>query len=530
MRISAYLFPLFLSLALFSLAGCGGAKKNRLAEARACIESGEYEAAVSLLDESLASGPDAEALWLRAKAREALGDPQAAAADLERAAALVAEAAKEDPAAADRPFLDDLYARLFRLRCPFDRSEFSARGYSPPDLSFGPQDAQRLGTFLTAYERIRPNDARPKLLLGKCCLLGGYYAQAYNYFSACLRLAGEDPWVYKWRGDAARRLMDSGDARLAGRMRNRALDNYNRAIELDGRTPAFYYARGVYYEYTGRPDKALEDFKRALRLDPRFAPAHFDAALVLRNTGRVEQALEHLSSCIEADPDFPDAYFQRAYIYFAYNRRLKDVPSFRRACELARADLEKLLSLMPYSYDGWCLYGDVLRWSNDLEAAARAFRKALECNPRGHNAWYRLGDVYGLMGKWDECYAALTRAIECCDDLDPQYYLYWFTRGKYRQIAARSFAGEGEIERAAELHKQAVADFEQTWRNYKRLVFHQAAREGRNPVTLTADEAENLRCILSLWTASCRALGDEKKLKELLSLMGNYRRGAVLRD
>ena len=55
---------------------------------------------------------------------------------------------------------------------------------------------------------------------------------------------------------------------------DKALADYNKAIELDGKQPGFLVGRGTVYEEKGQLEQALADYSKALELNSEWAAAH----------------------------------------------------------------------------------------------------------------------------------------------------------------------------------------------------------------------------------------------------------------
>ena len=47
-----------------------------------------------------------------------------------------------------------------------------------------------------------------------------------------------------------------------------AIENFNKAIELDPNSAAFYSARGLVYVELGKHQEAINDYNKAIELDP----------------------------------------------------------------------------------------------------------------------------------------------------------------------------------------------------------------------------------------------------------------------
>ncbi len=95
---------------------------------------------------------------------------------------------------------------------------------------------------------------------------------------------------------------------------NRAIESYQRALELD---PTNVNARtdlGTAYFYSGRPKDALQEYQKSLEIDPRHEPTLFNMIVVhLEGTHDLAAAEKALSRLQKLNPSYPqlDAMRQR---------------------------------------------------------------------------------------------------------------------------------------------------------------------------------------------------------------------------
>ena len=152
----------------------------------------------------------------------------------------------------------------------------------------------------------------------------GLYEEAIEDLTTALEQTEEDDdyqWVYANRGFAHTQLGEY----------ERALDDFDAAIELD---PSYTYAydwRGFDYLQLDRCAEAVADFSEALALDE----AGYDYKWVYANRGYCqielgdyEQAIDDLSQALDLDPDYAWAYQQRSRAYGAlaqYDEALADL-------------------------------------------------------------------------------------------------------------------------------------------------------------------------------------------------------------
>jgi tetratricopeptide (TPR) repeat protein len=158
-----------------------------------------------------------------------------------------------------------------------------------------------------------------------------------------------DAVAYYMRGAMSAGFADAGNGRISqsdyDNAMQRAISDYNKAIELDPKYIDAYVARGRAYTSQSFDDaRALADFNEAIKLDPNnarvfrargdfywmnlelndpAAPAPYTAA-----------ALGDYNKAIELDPAYGEAYTQRSLFHAIFGRYA-----------LAKADLAKALDI-----------------------------------------------------------------------------------------------------------------------------------------------------------------------------------------
>ena len=86
-----------------------------------------------------------------------------------------------------------------------------------------------------------------------------------------------------------------------------ALDEVNKAVEMDPKAPLNYLSRGIgnYYlpaAFGGGPELAVKDFERAIELDARSAEAYLWLGVSLRKLSREADARKALAKAVELNP------------------------------------------------------------------------------------------------------------------------------------------------------------------------------------------------------------------------------------
>jgi tetratricopeptide (TPR) repeat protein len=87
-----------------------------------------------------------------------------------------------------------------------------------------------------------------------------------------------------------------------------ALDEVNKAIQLDPKNPLGYVSRGVgnYYlpsQFGGGTDKAIPDFEKAIEMDPKLAEAYLWLGVAERKANRNADARKAFEKSLQLNPN-----------------------------------------------------------------------------------------------------------------------------------------------------------------------------------------------------------------------------------
>jgi tetratricopeptide (TPR) repeat protein len=98
---------------------------------------------------------------------------------------------------------------------------------------------------------------------------------------------------------------------------------------------------GISHQNTGKPEKALADFNRAIEIDPQKADGYLGRANTLNTLGQYSDAIEDYDRAMEIEPTMAESTLANAYV----NRG--SAYSHLGQYEKAIADYEKGLELDP---------------------------------------------------------------------------------------------------------------------------------------------------------------------------------------
>lgn len=213
-----------------------------------------------------------------------------------------------------------------------------------------------------------------------------------------------------------------------------AIDNYERAVELDPEAGYPHVALAELYDRMRQSERALEEANRALELDPDIAAAHRILGRIyfsmLRNgaAGEVEQlAINAFQETVRLDPGDVESRSNLARLLIVT----------RRADE-ATEHLEEIVRQVPSAYYEMFLLAQVRQADGQTEAAIGLLKQSLAVEPRQAEAREMLIPLLLAEQRYREIADVYEAALELVPgDLDSRIRL------------ADALANDGQLEAAA---------------------------------------------------------------------------------
>ncbi len=119
--------------------------------------------------------------------------------------------------------------------------------------------------------------------------------------------------LLKAKPDAQKHFQQGAALHKEGEL-DKALAEYDKAVELYPRYPEVYYNRGLAYRQKDELARAVADYSRAIRLDPKYVPAYANRGYVYYKLGRLDKALADFDKILELDPGNANAKESRNII------------------------------------------------------------------------------------------------------------------------------------------------------------------------------------------------------------------------
>ena len=113
-----------------------------------------------------------------------------------------------------------------------------------------------------------------------------------------------------------------------------AIQDYNKAIELDPDFVDAYNNRGIDKHSLGDKIGAIQDYNKAIELDPYKADVYYNRAIAKSRLGDGRGAIQDYNKAIEFDPSHGSAYHNRGGAKFKLEDYIGAIQDYNKAIEL----------------------------------------------------------------------------------------------------------------------------------------------------------------------------------------------------
>jgi lipoprotein NlpI len=126
---------------------------------------------------------------------------------------------------------------------------------------------------------------------------------------------------------------------------DRAIDDYNEALQLNPKHANALSNRGVAYGHKGEYDLAIQSYDEALRLNPRHLNALYNRGNAYTRKGEYDRAAQDYDQVLQLNPKHTNAYSSRGFVRFFQGQFTAAVPDFSEAVRFAPNNPYRILLL-----------------------------------------------------------------------------------------------------------------------------------------------------------------------------------------
>jgi tetratricopeptide (TPR) repeat protein len=259
--------------------------------------------------------------------------------------------------------------------------------------------------------------------------------------------------VVKKSPDKPRAHNNLGTAYRYKGLHNRAIEHYQRAIQLDPDYAYAYNNLGTAYRSRGQTDRAIENFRKAITLNPSYADAYNNLGSVYYSLGQTDRAIEHFKQAVQIYPNYLNPHMNLGIAYQA-----------KGLIEKAEEQYSLVIRLDTSYADAYNNLGNIYQSMGKINKAVEHYRIAINLKPDVSGIHFNLGTAHkslGLLGRAIENYQ---EAIRLAPDWDEPHFLLggiYLEQGKKeeaRRMLEQVLRINPDHERAGELIKELLQE------------------------------------------------------------------------
>ena len=154
----------------------------------------------------------------------------------------------------------------------------------------------------------------------------------------CDKAIGDYNAAIEFRGDAYNTIKNRGYCYSVTGQLNKAMADFDRMIALDPSKPDAYVDRGMVYYQINAFDNAIKQLDIAINLGPPDSKAYYDRGAAYQAKGAYDKAITDIDEAIALNDSNAEAHKARGDLYSLTGRGGLAVPEYKKACDLGNDD------------------------------------------------------------------------------------------------------------------------------------------------------------------------------------------------
>ena len=255
-----------------------------------------------------------------------------------------------------------------------------------------------------------------------------------------------DAFAYYWRSYKKRQLAKSeeaeGNTKEAHYKYKEALQDINKAIELNPDEACFYMSRACIKTDLKEQKSSLKDLNKIIEMDSEGADAHvyYWRSVIFSDLKQKEEALNDINQAIELWNDNAQYYYQRAYIKYAlFNKDKTAFEDYNKALYLCNQGKAYSLALLSehqiieigfimqkhpeyFNSESYYNIGDMKCKNGGFEAAIKDYEQVIAKDKKTPVPYYKIAIVYKKDKQTGEAIKYLDKAIKMKKDYIEAYF------------------------------------------------------------------------------------------------------------
>jgi len=191
---------------------------------------------------------------------------------------------------------------------------------------------------------------------------------------------------------------------------NKAISDYNQALQIDSNYASVYNNRGLTYHMKGDFGQAISDYNQALQINPNYTEAYSNRGEAYHMKGDLNQAIFNFNQALQINPNYVEAYNNRGLTY-----------SDKGDLSQAIYDYNQALQINPNLVEAYHNRGTAYLAKGDLNSAISDYNQALQINPNFAQAYHNRAIVYFLKGDYTRAWEDVRKAQALSFQINPEF-------------------------------------------------------------------------------------------------------------
>jgi tetratricopeptide (TPR) repeat protein len=144
-----------------------------------------------------------------------------------------------------------------------------------------------------------------------------------------------------------------------------------------------HFNLGVDFYHKREILKAIQAYQKVIELDPTYAEAYNNLGIIYQEIGDFNKALEAYQKSVDINPRYEKAYNNLGILFYLYKRYDESIKAFQMALAINSNNIESHINL-----------GTLFKKQGQVDKAIECYQKALTIDPLHKEAHYNIGLIY----------------------------------------------------------------------------------------------------------------------------------------
>ena len=151
-----------------------------------------------------------------------------------------------------------------------------------------------------------------------------------------------------------------------------------------------HFNSGVAFYDQKEFSKAIQAYQKVIELDPAYVEAYNNLGIIYQEIGNFDKALEVYHKAIDINRRYEKTFNNLGILHFLNERYEESIEAFQKALAINPNNIESHINL-----------GILFKKQGQMDQAIGSYQKALSLNPLHGETHYNMGLLYEHLEKWD---------------------------------------------------------------------------------------------------------------------------------